>query len=297
MPTNVDVELRFDRFLLPGGGLSAGAFLYSGNPPANGSRLSVDYDLVERVVVLQPSRPLVPHTLYTVEIVLYPDSSQGFWAYDRAPLVEAALPLRFSFSTGSGPAPAPAPLPSESDTCETMSHGPLGSCAKCHTSTPADGEVAATFPPMGLDLSSARGLFYTAVNHAAHETETGTDIGGQGLRTPARFGVQMNVVDPGNPATSYLMYKLLQKPSNFQLGPDEQSCDTPYHSPVAEGGCTPPDADEIARLREWFLRGDPMPKNGLSKGQVVNAALDHSTLLRIARWITAGATCPEPAAP
>ena len=296
VPTNVSVELRFDRFLLPGSGITLGTALYSGNPPANGSRLTVEYDLIERVVVLRPSKPLIPRTLYTVEILQFSDPSQGFWAYDRAPLEEALVPLRFSFTTGSGPATVPAAPTRVADTCETIAEGALASCSKCHSTTPADGDIAASYPPMGLDLSSAPGLFYTAVSHAAHQTETGNTIGGQGLQTPARFGVQMNIIDPGNPATSYLMYKLLQKPENFRLGPDEASCDIPYHSPVLEGGCTPPDADELGRLRDWFVRGDPMPKNGLANGQVVNAALDHATLQRIVRWLTDGAACPEPPA-
>jgi hypothetical protein len=151
---------------------------------------------------------------------------------------------------------------------------------------------------MGLDLSSPRGLYSTAVGHVAHQSETGSTIGGQGLQTPARFGVQMNVVDPGNPATSYLMYKLLQKQDNFRLGSGETKCVSGYHSPVAEGGCTPPDADELARVREWFVHGDPMPKDGRAPdGKVVPAATDHANLVRIATWIATGASCGQASPP
>ena len=72
---------------------------------------------------------------------------------------------------------------------------------------------------MGLDLSSERGLFYTAIRQVAHQTEIGrnTAIEARACRARQRFGVQMNIVDPENPATSYLMYKLLRKPENYPV--------------------------------------------------------------------------------
>ena len=63
VPTNAAIELRFDRFLLPGSGLNAGLSVYSGNPPANGVPLIPEYDLIERVMVYRPARPLQPNTL------------------------------------------------------------------------------------------------------------------------------------------------------------------------------------------------------------------------------------------
>jgi hypothetical protein len=149
---------------------------------------------------------------------------------------------------------------------------------------------------MGLDLSSPQGLFYTAVGRIAHQSETGNTAANTALRTPSRFGVQMNIVDPGNPATSYLMYKLLQKPENFQLDASEAGCVTGYHVPVSEAGCTAPDADEGARVREWFVHGEPMPKNGRHAvtGEPVAAATTHANLVRIAGWIAGGAACADP---
>ena len=294
VPTNLVIELRFDRFLLPGGGLGSGVALYSGNPPANGIGLRAEYDLLERVVLLRPTRLLQPHTLYTAEVVPGANPGQGFWAFDRAPIEEGRVPLTFSFTTGSGPVATPAPLSTVPDTCETMTQGPFGTCASCHATAPKD----ATFPPMGLDLSSSRGLYYTAIGQVAHESETGDSVAFEGLKTPSRFGVQMNLIDPGSPATSYLIYKLLQNPQNFGLEPGEAGCVTGYHAQVAEGGCSPPDADEIVRMREWFLRGDPMPKDRRAPdGTVTPASTTRSNLARIAAWISAGATCAEPAAP
>jgi len=295
VPTNVAIELRFDRFLLPQG-LSSGLSLYTGNPPANGLYLLPEYDMIERVVVYRPTRHLQPNTLYTAQLMPSPNPGQGFWAFDRAPLEEGPVPLRFSFSTGKGPRTVPAPVVPAPDTCASMSQGPFDSCVSCHITKP-DPETTppSKFPPMGLDLSSERGLYYTAVHQLAHQTEIGNSATGPGLQSPARFGVQMNIVDPGSPATSYLMYKLLQKPENFGASGEPASCVTGYHSPVSDLACLPPPEEERVRLREWFVLGDPMPKDGTSSmGETIPTATTRDNLVRISSWIAAGATCPEP---
>jgi len=292
VPTNAAIELRFDRFLLPRG-LDWGVSLYSGNPPANGVGLRVEYDMIERVVVYRPTRSLVPNTLYTVRIFTYPSPGQGFWAVDDAPLEEAGVPFRFSFSTGAGPRSLPAPASLPADTCETMIQGPLATCTSCHVTKPnADTTPPSSVPPMGLDLSSPRGFYYTAIGQVAHQTETGNNAASAGLQSPARFGVQMNIVDPESPATSYLMYKLLRKAENFRPTGD---CVTGYHPPVSELDCQPPSDDELFRLREWWVLGDPMPKDGTSSmGEAIPAATTREDLLRISKWIAAGAPCAPP---
>lgn len=285
VPTDAAIELRFDRFLLPGGGLSLGLSLYSGDPH-NRVSLRADYDVIERVVVFRHVRPLEPHALYTAEVVESADRSRGFWAFDGAALEQGPIPLRFSFSTGAGPRGSAA-FSTASDTCETLAAGPLQSCAECHSTRPAQADRPALAPPMGLDLSP-RGLFYTAIGHVAHQTETGNSATGAGLRTPARFGVQMSVIDPGNPATSYLLYKLLEKPENFRLAAEELECETGYHPPVSGSNCSPPDPAEAARLGAAFVLGEPMPRDAVN-GQ--GSHLTHRDLLRVAAWISDGASC------
>src|SRR5450432_2403384 len=227
LPTNLAIELRFDRFLLPGDRIGAGLRLYTGDPDTNSVALSPEYNLIERVVVFRPQRALHPNTLYTAEVVTTTDPNRGFWAFDRAPLREGTVPLRFSFTTGSGPVQLAAPPVLPAETCETMINGPFASCANCHVTQPGDETVPPSpssgiterlrYPPMGLDLSSPRGLYYTAIQHVAHQAETGNSVLNQGLESADRFGVQMNIVDPGNPANSYLMYKLLAKPDNYRF--------------------------------------------------------------------------------
>jgi hypothetical protein len=297
VPTNVAIELRFDRFLRPGA-LDGAFFLYSGNPPANGIPLRAEYDMIERVVVYRPLRQLQPNTLYTALLVPGENPDQGFWAFDGAPLEEdGPVRLRFSFGTGNGPRPVPPPVTPPVDTCETMTNGPLDSCVSCH-STPspdANGAPSTRLPPMGLDLSSHRGLYYTAIRQVAHQTETGNSATGEGLQSPARFGVQMNIVDPGSPATSYLMYKLLRKSENFSISGEAANCVTGYHAPVSDLDCQPVPDDERVRLREWFVLGDPMPKDGTSSmAEPIPAATTRENLVRISAWIANGAICPEP---
>lgn len=294
VPTNAAIELRFDRFLLPNG-LEWGLSLYTGTPPANGVPLQVEYDMIERVVVFRPTRQLQPNTVYTAQILSYDNASQGFWAVDHAPLEESDAPLRFSFSTGRGPRVEPAPEPRPADTCETLLQGPLQTCVSCHATKPdAQTSPPSNFPPMGLDLSSTRGYSYTAIRQVAHQTETGITAASVGLKSPARFGVQMNIVDPGSPATSYLMYKLLRKPENFGPVGDLPSCVTGYHAPVSELDCQPPPPDELMRLRQWWVLGDPMPKDDTSSmSAVIPAATTREDLVRISSWIARGASCPE----
>ncbi|HEY5374914.1 MAG TPA: hypothetical protein VIK01_14630 [Polyangiaceae bacterium] len=298
--------MRFDRFLLPGDRIGAGLRLYTGDPHTNSVALSPEYNLIERVVVFRPQRALHPNTLYTAEVVTSTDPKLGFWAFDRAPLREGAVPLRFSFTTGSGPVQVATPPVLPAETCDTMISGPFASCATCHVTQPGDETVPPSppsgvtervkYPPMGLDLSSPRGLYYTAIQHVAHQTETGNSVLNQGLESPDRFGVQMNIVDPGNPANSYLMYKLLAKPDNYRFEASEPSCLTGFHAPVSDGNCQPPSDDEAVQLREWFVSGDPMPKNRtVAVGAPPTlASITHGGLLRIGAWIASGANCGQP---
>jgi hypothetical protein len=139
---------------------------------------------------------------------------------------------------------------------------------------------------MGLALTDW-GLEYTAIDFVAHETATGDSALGPGLDTPPRFGVQMNVIEPGSPANSYLVYKLLRRPESYG---DHANCTVvSLHPPVSDDTCTPPSSDELTRLREWFVRGDPMPIDIAGPSPLSRADLD-----RVSNWIGNGATCSVP---
>ena len=296
VPTDVEIQLRFDRFLLPGVGLSSGMRLFTGDPKANAVSVSPEYNLIERVVVFHLGAPLQPNTLYTAEVVPGRDPSTGFWAFDGAPLEEGPVPLSFSFTTGSGPATPTTPAPVTADDCTTLAQNVLYTCSSgsCHKNPPRvrptdPDEWVKDYPPMALSLTDW-GLAHTAINRVAHESETGQSAQDPGLQSGPRFGVQMNIVDPGFPENSYLIYKLLRKSDNYRLDMGE-SCPDQFHPPVSDGACIAPGEDELARLREWFVLGDPMPKD-LAPG--AGASLSRDALEQVVRWISAGAPCDVP---
>lgn len=244
------------------------------------------YDVVERVVAfrLPFGNLLAPGLLYHVELVTPLDNETGdcpsgprcfgFAAFDGAPLSRTnAVPLKFSFVTArETPSAAPAAAP---PTCfEAWSAFARSGCSSggCHSGSDA---------PMGLRLDSREGLVDTAVAHVAHEADTGP-VSGEPLIDPLRFGTEMPIIDPGAPATSYLLYKLLVGPRNFG------TCDTKYRVAMPSGVCPAPPAAERQRLLDWFVRLEPMPPGGELDGGT-------ATLNLLQAFIAAGAetdTCP-----
>jgi hypothetical protein len=287
LPTDLEIELRFDRFLLPVANFEADIQLFTGG---RFYPIAASYDLIERVVVLHPGSLLNPNTLYTVEIKPPSNPNQGLWAFDRAPLEAGPVPLRFSFTTGSGQAAPAKPAVVTSDNCQTLTAGPLNVCASCHVTPPAvpptdPEEWAKAYPPMGLTLTDW-GLKHTAISYVAHETATGDSALGPGLDSTPRFGVQMNIVQGESPENSYLMYKLLMRPESYG---QHEDCPLAFHPPVADGTCVAPSADELTRLAEWFVRGDPMPKD-IGKP----SPLSRADLERVSTWIAQNAICDVP---
>ncbi len=92
----------------------------------------------------------------------------------------------------------------------------------------------------------------------------------------------MPIIDPGRPDNSYLLYKLIVRPENYRRSADDLDlCGSEYR--VAEDEtCLPPSEPERVRLREWFVRGEPMPLTG------PDIALDRERLQAIQRFIEPG---------
>jgi hypothetical protein len=292
------IEFRFDRFLLPASINRQAIAIYTGTPDNRvGNQLLLDapapvYDVVERVVTvtLGEGEFLQPHTLYTVELLVRGEGQPyGFRAFDGAPLEPGATPLRFSFYTSSlNPEDLPATDPNavEPDPEFTCSDILLwfgtgtnqGQCTACH-----EGPEAA----MGLELLDGSDILSTAWERAAHQTDVG-GVTGQTFEDPRRFGVGMPRIDPKQPNNSYLLYKLLINPRNFRRSPTEDDvCETAHPVALGQDDCVPSDA-EIERLREWFVRGEPMPFDSWS---APGASLYRSKLRGIQSWIRAGAPC------
>jgi hypothetical protein len=262
--------------------------VYTGDPSnmvPPGDRLPAltpRYDVVERVVSyhLPTGVVLQPNTHYTAEFVVPTTADEfGFRAFYTVPL-DDATEVRLSFLTSNQRKP---PAPSEpTGTCAdaVRAFGEHCASAGCHN---------ATDRKMDLDLSEAEGVLDTAVGRVAHQAETGPQTGVP-LQNPARFGVGMPRVDPGRPDNSYLMYKLVTAPENYQTAAgDSDPCETSHLAPVDPEACVPASPEENERLRAWFLRGLAMPRpvSGSAPRFLVK-----SELRRIESWIRSGASCP-----
>ena len=272
VPIDARVELRFDRFLLPSTAVRQSVRFFSGAAlnvvPDDrfGPEIIPSYDPLERVVTfsLPGGATLQPNTYYTVELpIAAGDDGFGFRAFDGAPLA-GDEPLRIGFRTSNalGPEPlAPASALGCADVvCSVFGHAELGcelpitsGCAAehCHGSPETE-------PRMGLSLASPAALATSALMRVAHQTETGPTTG-RTFENPPRFGTAMPLIEPARPSNSYLVYKLLLAPETYESTAEGESC-TRYRAAVDPERCILPDADELTRLREWFVHGEPMPK-------------------------------------
>lgn len=250
--------------------------------------LQPEYDAVERVVAYRrPSGGTLERgVVYTLEIVP-PDGddpeSFGFRAFDGAPLETGPAPLNVTFRTATADA---APVPVGPVGCE-VALDRLASCvgSSCHA---APGR-------MGLTLEGKAGLV-DATGRAAHQTELGPVAGTTNV-SPARFGVQMPLIDPGRPENSYLLYKMLIRTESWE--PEGSGdCSSGWRVPLALGGepgeCLAAPAAELARAREWFVRGEPMPPPSLPEPRP-NRPVRRAHLTELSAWIRSGAPvagCP-----
>lgn len=280
VPRNVVFEFRFDRFLRPDTAIRQSMTLYTGVPsnavPATNRlpEIAPEYDLVERVVRFSLPDGFLLHenALYTFELAV-PDEEEafGFTAFDGAPLA-ADTPTRVSFATSNQLEELPAePAPPDCDDVVAL----FSSCASaaCH-----GGE----HPRMGLDLTTGEAIRRTAIGRVAHQTEVG-DRTGVALQDPSRVGVAMPIIDPHRPDNSYLLYKLLIADDNY-AAPD--ACESAFRAPVDPDLCTRASDAELARLRDSFVRGEPMPHPTSSR------RLGPEGVRSISRFIRAGALCP-----
>jgi hypothetical protein len=307
VPTNVTLTFRFDRFLNPATVNRQAIRLYTGAPEVavGGPPFEVSYDPIERVVEYRtpPGYALVPNVLYHLELVV-PESPDDFGirAFDGAPLAEADIPLRGSFFTSDQVLEEPNETAPSCDDILGRGSSVFSSCtgAECHQrGGNAVGGLAVGDAPYGLWLDDARHFELTALDHVAGETETGDESGGVPTERGPRFGVRMALVDARNPGGSYLMYKLLRNLDNFEPCPPGSSqavCSleadpaVSAHAalPLAEGELITPSSDELERLREWFVRGEPMPRPR-SDGRPLSVHLQG--LRAVSRFIAAGARC------
>src|SRR5581483_4492162 len=128
-------------------------------------------------------------------------------------------------------------------------------------------------------LDTADGIIHTALGHVSQQSNTGARAGTPSA--PGRdFGIDMPIIDPGNPGNSYLVYKMLLL-SEGDNKPESYQCLT-YDSPnvlLPEGGARLPN-DERSRLAN-LMTGQKMPP--ISPFPTVD------DVERISEWIAQGA--------
>jgi hypothetical protein len=296
VPADAPIELRFDRHLLPSTAIRQSLLIHLGQPEFYVIP-QPQYDLVERVVSYRLPRGGTWRrgVHYHVELRSpEEEGAYGFRAFDGAPLTEAGpAPIEFSFRVQTGDPvvrEAADPPPSCQEALAVFARAGC-QAAVCHQPATSDGcsagyartdtdEDCVGVPRMGLDLSDALGISETAINRVAHQTETGS-TSGVPMESPARFGVAMPIIDPGRPDNSYLFYKMLRNQHVWENSP----CESRYEVAL-RGQCPGPDEAESAALREWFVTGAAMPKDGA--GTVRRDDLD---LLQA--WIRAGAALDD----
>jgi hypothetical protein len=225
-----------------------------------------------------------------LELPATDENGFGLRAFDGASIgADGPVPLDFSFRTQDGPPPEVAsdPIPACREVLGVFRRGGCSS-AICHQSATSPGcpvgyartgsEPCVGIPRMGLDLTSAEGLVRTAMSKVAHQTDTEANAGVP-TETPPRFGLAMPIIDPGRPDNSYLVYKMVVSRASY--GPDP--CGGSAYQVGLGGLCLAGSAAETDRLRDWFVRGEPMPP---AAGSFLLGAAD---LRLVERWIVGGA--------
>jgi hypothetical protein len=269
--------VHFDRLLWPEPAALESLRIFTGLPRNRVGVSSIAYDLLDRTVTYRLSSALAAHTLYRVELPGHL-SNRGPRAFDGAGLAPGPVPLAFSFFTAEEATPAETPPPGATPSCDDAVEllGTHCGSANCH---------GGTTPAMGLGLDTREALLATALRKVAHQTETAATFG-VAQSHPARFGTAMPILDPGNAANSYLVYKLLIADLRLPECNDEL-CER-FQGLAGPERCEPLSADERERLRNWFVRGEPMPPNDPPTSP---RPLDCASVRALVRFVDAGANC------
>ncbi|MCA9588024.1 MAG: hypothetical protein KC657_22025 [Myxococcales bacterium] len=245
MPADGVVQIAFDRYLLPRSITRQAVTLVDGNDQvvAPGLAPKVTYDPIARTVTLSSPNPpgqpwLTEGQFYKVRLEIAPgeDDDRGLRAIDRAPL-DPNQNRVFGFLVGP---------PSGAPNAERGGDPTVDYCVdiapifftKCNGGTCHGESTGTPTARAGLLLATQRGVAETAIGRLAHGTST---TGSTRPSAPlSEFGVDMPLIDPGNPGNSFLLYKIeLAPPPSFDAGGRD-----PLACPLVVASSTDPDAGE-----------------------------------------------------
>jgi hypothetical protein len=288
MPADGAIQIAFDRYLLPSTVNRQSLGLIDGARMPLSPDLSpvVVYDPIARTVTLLPPKQpwLTEGQTYTLILgIPEGDAEQGgVRAVDGAKLV-AAQKLEFGFQVGPKTGATFEPtvtfcrdvLPIFSLKCNLPT---------CHGS---GGESAA-----GLVLDTSAGVGATALNRIAQ----GSNTGGRSTSAPAsgrHFGVDMPIIDPGNPGNSWLMYKVEMAPPPTLAEPmPPYGCTSGLLEKQVTFAFAPlvpqaqRKADDIERsILNDFVLGREMPFPSPGAGGYATASLTFDEREKVRLWI------------
>jgi hypothetical protein len=319
LPADGTIQLAFDRLLLPATAVRQSFILVDADQ--NALEPLVTYDPVTRVVSLSNPNtgggswlnPGQPYSVY-LGVAKYGDDESGVRAIDGAPLsASSAGFLGFLVSAPTGAVVGDAKTNFCSDVMPIFSA--RCSLAQCHGSpttftinantNPALLEAfpdGTTQPAAGLILDTSLGVTATAIGRVAQGANTGpyAHSDSQG----SHFGLDMPIIDPGNPSNSWLMYKLLlavPQPDALEADaggtPTNPSCQTPPSVQPA-----PLTQYELLSDNERAILGNyvlgqlmPYPKDPATPTDDASLKLNltMAELERVRAWIAAGAVVTD----
>ncbi|MGH7279905.1 MAG: hypothetical protein ACRELY_00140 [Polyangiaceae bacterium] len=304
VPADGVIQIAFDRVLLTAS-VTRQAFLLG---DANNVAINpvVTYDPVRRIVTLSNPAPaggswLTPGLSYKL-ILTTPGTSQDHLSGARA-IDGAVLDSASAVETGfMAAAPANAgPIDAKMSFCNDVlpifqARCSAGQCHGAPTIQPPserfpDGH---TVPAAGLLLETSQGVLATAIGRVAQGSNTGATAGAGGPPYP-KFGIDLPLIDPGDPANSWLMYKVLLAPlptadagvlTNPNCGDNPPP---PTAEPAPATQFMDLSDDERARLENYVL-GSQMPYPPSPGRDDRSQNLTEDELERVRAWIAEGAT-------
>lgn len=301
------IQIAFDRMLLPAS-VTRQAFLLG---DANNVALEpvVTYDPVRRIVTLSNPDPgggswLTPGLSYKLILTTpqtSPDHVSGARAIDGAILDAASTgEVGFMASAAANAGGIDAKMSFCNDVLPIFqARCSAGQCHGAPTIQPPserfpDGH---TVPAAGLLLETSQGVLATAIGRVAQGSNTGATAGAGGPPYP-KFGIDVPIIDPGDPGNSWVMYKLLLAPRPTVDGGilDGTNCGgvavPPTTGPSPLTAWVEMSDDERARLSNYVLGNQmPYPPAPGKDDRSQNLTLDE--LERIRAWIAEGATVDD----
>ncbi len=297
LPADGAVLIAFDRPLLPSTVNRQSVVLREGDgTPVNVPIIT--YDPVAKTVAIANPNPgggawLSVGQPYRVQLVRAKlDSDGGLRAVDRAPVDPAENTVLAFYA--SAPTHVVAPTVSYCDDVLPLLQSRCSGSA-CHSSNPQPSGASAA--AAGLILDTPLGLRSTALDRVARGANTGSrDV--PRAAGPV-FGVDMPLVDPGSPGTSWLLYKALladfadvTQPPAFRA-----SCDGTAPAAVpdfAPSVAAPWSATDRASIGQYVTgQSMPYPTFTAAGTPLRDATLSYGELQRLRAWIAQGADAPD----